>query len=329
MKKLFLLLVTAGFATLAVAGSTSPAIVYALGSKNDRSFNESAYKGMDKFKRDTGIAYREFEPTAAVQYEQALRKFSQRGSNPVISIGFDQAQALDNIAAEFPDKSYAIIDMVVGKPNVKSIIFREQEGSFLVGMLAAMATKTDTIGFVGGMDIPLVWAFGCGYEQGAKYVNPNIRVVYNMTGTDYTAWNNPGRASELAKSQIEKGSDITFAAAGASGLGALQATADAGKLGIGVDANQNYLHPNNMLTSMLKKVDVAIYKVLDSHKNGTFSGGIEALGLSEGAVGWALDEYNEHLITIAMKRKVDQAEADIVSGKIKVHDYRATNSCTY
>ena len=326
MKKLLLSLAVASFTTLSYA---NPAIVYALGSKNDKSFNESAYMGMKKFKQDTGTNFREYEPTAAVQYEQALRRFSQRGSSPVIAIGFAQAEALNKVAGEFSNTDYAIIDMVVNQPNVNSVLFREQEGTFLVGMIAAMHTKTDTIGFVGGMDIPLVRAFACGYEQGAKYINNNINILLNMTGTDYTAWNNPGRASELAKSQFEKGSDIVFAAAGASGLGALQAAADTGNFGIGVDANQNYLHPGHMLTSMLKRVDVAIYKVLEASKSGTFKGGIQSLGLAENGVDWALDAYNAHLITDEIKSAVAQAKADIISGKIKVHDYRSNNSCDY
>ncbi len=329
MKKLLLMLATAGFASLSFAESINPAIVYTVAGKNDKSFNQSAVNGMEKFKKETGINYREFEPSAEVQYEQALRKFSQRGSNPIIAISFAQAQALDKVAGEFPNNDYAIVDMVVDKPNVRGIVFREQEGSFLVGLLAAMHTQGDTISFVGGMDIPLIWAFACGYEQGAKYINPDIKVITNMIGTDFTAWNNPGRASELAKSQFERGSDIVFAAAGGSGLGALQAAADSNNFGIGVDSNQNYLHPGNMLTSMVKKVDIAVHKVLEDSKNGKFTGGVQSLGLSEGGVGWAYDEYNKHLITSAMKAKVAQAEADITNGKIKVHDYRSTNSCDY
>jgi len=220
--------------------------------------------------------------------------------------------------------NFAIIDMVVDLPNVQSVVFKEQEGSFLVGAMAAMASKTGKLGFVGGMDIPLIRKFQCGYEQGAKYANPKVEVFANMTGTTGAAWNDPARGGELAKAQFAKGADVVFAAAGGTGIGVYQAAKDSQKLAIGVDSNQNHLQPGTMLTSMVKGVDVAVYNVAKAHKPG-----ILVLGLKEGGVGYALDANNVKLVSADMKKKVEAAKADIISGKIKVADYMADNACKY
>jgi len=330
MKKTILVSLTAAAAvTFATAGDFKPAVVFDVGGKFDKSFNQGVYTGLEKFKKETGIDYKSFEITNATQREQAIRKMAKRGADPVLGIGFAQGPAVDKVAGEFPKTRFAIIDMVVDKPNVQSIVFKEHEGSFLVGMLAAMASKTHKVGFIGGMDIPLIRKFECGYEQGVKYADPKAEVLQNMTGNTPAAWNNPSRGGELAKSQFDRGADVVFAAAGGTGIGVYQAAKDAGKLAIGVDSNQNYLQPGTMLTSMVKRVDVAAYNVFKSAKEGTFKPGINVLGLAEGGVDWALDEYNEKLITPEMKKAVDQAKADIISGKIKVHDYMSDNSCKY
>ncbi len=315
--------------TVISAGDFQPAVIFDMGGKFDKSFNEGVYNGVEKFKKETGIDYKSFEITNVTQREQVIRKMAKRGGNPVLGIGFAQAPAIDKVAAEFPEKSFAIIDMVVDKQNVKSIVFKEQEGSFLVGMLATMASKTAKVGFVGGMDIPLIRRFACGYEQGAKYANDKVEVFQNMTGSTPSAWNDPSRGGELSKGQFDRGVDVIFAAAGGTGVGVYQAAKDAGKLAIGVDSNQNHLHPGTMLTSMVKRVDVAAYDVLKSVKEGTFKAGIVSLGLAENGVDWALDEHNKALITADMKKAVDQAKADIISGKIKVHDYMSNNTCKY
>ncbi len=330
MKKTILVsLAAAAAVTFATAGDFKPAVVFDVGGKFDKSFNQGVYTGLEKFKKETGIDYKSFEITNATQREQAIRKMAKRGADPVLGIGFAQGPAVDKVAGEFPNTRFAIIDMVVDKPNVQSIVFKEHEGSFLVGMLAAMASKTHKVGFIGGMDIPLIRKFECGYEQGVKYADPKAEVLQNMTGNTPAAWNNPSRGGELAKSQFDRGADVVFAAAGGTGIGVYQAAKDAGKLAIGVDSNQNYLQPGTMLTSMVKRVDVAAYNVFKSAKEGTFKPGINVLGLAEGGVDWALDEYNEKLITPEMKKAVDQAKADIISGKIKVHDYMSDNSCKY
>jgi basic membrane protein A and related proteins len=311
------------------AADIKPAVVFDMGGKFDKSFNEGVASGADKFTKETGISYREFEITNETQFEQTHRKFAQRGSDPIIGVGFSQGGAVDAVAKEFPDTRFTIIDMVVDLPNVQSVLFKEHEGSFLVGVLAAMASKSGKVGFVGGMDIPLIRKFACGYVQGVKFANPKAEVIQNMTGTTPSAWNDPGRGGELAKGQFDRGVDVIYAAAGGTGFGVYQAAKDAGKLAIGVDSNQNHLQPGTMLTSMVKRVDLAAYNSFMDAKNGTWKPGFSFLGLKEGGVGWALDEHNAALITPEMKAKVDQAEADIIAGKLMVHDYMADNTCTY
>ncbi len=321
--------IAATLALPALAADVQPAILYDLGGKFDKSFNEAAYVGAEKFKKETGVDYRDFEIQNDAQREQALRNFARRGASPIVAIGFTQASSVEKVAKEFPDLKFAIVDMVVDLPNVRSIVFKEQEGSYLVGVLAAMASKTHKVGFVGGMDIPLIRKFACGYVGGVKAVDAKAEVFQNMTGTTGAAWNDPVKGGELAKSQIDRGADVIYHAAGGTGLGVLQAAADAGKLGIGVDSNQNHLHPGKVLTSMTKRVDVAIYDAFKDAKDGKWSAGVRVLGLKEGGVGWAFDDHNKKLITADMKAAVDKAEKAIVDGSIKVHDYMADKTCPY
>ena len=298
-----------------------PAVVFDMGGKFDKSFNEAAYTGAERFKKDTGIAYREFEVTSEAQREQALRNMARRGAPIVVGVGFSQASGMEKVAKEFTNVKFTIVDAVVDLPNVQSVVFREHEGSFLVGMAAAMASKTGKIGFVGGMDIPLIRKFALGYEEGARYVNPKIEVFQNMTGTTPAAWNDPTRGGELARSQFDRGADVVYAAAGATGLGVLQAAKDKGRLAIGVDSNQNHIQPGTVLTSMVKRVDLAVYEAFKTAKEGTWKPGVRVLGVAEGGVGYSLDQYNRGLITPEMERRLAQARADIVAGKIKVTDY--------
>ncbi len=319
LQALFPLLALASAASLAQA---QPAVVYDMGGKFDKSFNEAAYNGAERWKKESGKTYLDFEIANEAQREQAMRRMAEKGANPIVGVGFSQASAVEKAAKDFPKVSFAIIDMVVAQPNVQSIVFKEHEGSFLVGMMAAMASKSGKVGFVGGMDIPLIRKFQCGYEQGAKYANPKVEVTANMTGTTPSAWSDPARGGELAKAQFGKGVDVIFAAAGGTGTGVYQAAKDGGKLAIGVDSNQNHLHPGVMLTSMVKRVDVAVASA--------FKGvvpGITALGLKEGGVDYAMDQHNAKLVSAEMKTKVDAAKADIIAGKIRVIDYMAGNAC--
>ncbi len=314
----------AGLTALASLVQAQPAVVYDMGGKFDKSFNEAAYNGAERWKKETGKAYLDFEITAEAQREQAMRRMAERGANPIIGVGFSQASSIEKVSKEFPKLNFVIIDAVVRQPNVESIVFKEQEGSFLVGMMAALASKTGKVGFVGGMDIPLIRRFQCGYEQGAKYVNPKVEVSAAMTGTTPAAWNDPARGGELAKAQFARGVDVVFAAAGGTGVGVYQAAKDAARLAIGVDSNQNHLQPGTMLTSMVKRVDTAVY---NSAKKST--PGVTVLGLKEGGVDYALDQYNQQLVAPEMKKRVDAAKADIIAGRIKVADYMADNACKY
>ena len=314
-------------ATTVCAADLKPAVVFDIGGKFDKSFNEGVHTGAERFKAETGIAYAEFEIANETQFEQAHRRFAQRGLDPIIAVGFNQANAVTKVAAEFPHTRFTLIDAVVKLPNVQSAVFKEHEGSFLVGLLAALASKTGKIGFVGGMDIPLIRKFACGYVQGARHANPKIETLQNMTGTTPAAWNDPARGAELARGQFDRGVDVIYAAAGTTGLGVLQAAADRGVLAIGVDSNQNHLHPGTMLTSMMKRVDLVAYDSFKAAQAGTWHGGLSVLGLKEAGVDWALDANNAKLVTPAMKDAVDRAKRDIIAGTIVVHDYMADDAC--
>lgn len=311
------------------AAAFEPAIVFDMGGRFDKSFNEGANDGAERFKAETGINFRFFEVTNEAQREQFLRRLAQRGTDVVVAVGFSMAPAVEKIAKEFPKARFTLIDNVVDLPNVQSIMFAEHEGSYLVGMLAAMASKTGTVGFVGGMDIPLIRRFSCGYEQGVKAVNPQATLLVNMAGSTPAAWSDPTRGSELAKSQFDRGADVVFAAAGQTGMGVLQAAADAGRLSIGVDSNQNHLFPGRVLTSMVKRVDVAAYNAFKTAQDGTWKPGLQYLGLKDDGVTWAYDENNKDLITPEMKARVEAAAQEIKAGTRAVANYSDTDGCKY
>ncbi|MEM1314499.1 MAG: BMP family ABC transporter substrate-binding protein [Pseudomonadota bacterium] len=313
---------------VAAAAELKPAVVYDLGGKFDQSFNQAAFTGAEKFKEDHGVEYVDFEIQNDAQREQALRRFAQRGHDPVVAIGFSHGAAVEKVAAEFPDVNFAIVDMVVDLPNVRSVLFKEHEGSYLVGVMAGMASETGTVGFVGGMDIPLIRKFACGYVAGAKRGGAEV-VLQNMTGTTGAAWNDPVRGGELAKAQFAQGADVVYHAAGGTGIGVIQAAADEGKLAIGVDSNQNGLAPGQVLTSMLKRVDIAVYNAFDDVRTGNWSTGFSVLGLAEGGVDIALDEFNESLVTDPMLATVESERRDIINGTVRVHDYMSDNACPY
>ena len=313
--------------TAAFAADVKPAVVYDLGGKFDKSFNEGVFNGATKFKKDTGVDFRDLEIQNDAQREQVLRKFAKDGYSPIMTVGFAWATALGKVADEFPQTKFGIIDMVVDKPNVQSIVFKAEEGSFLVGVIAATTSKSGKVGFVGGMDIPLISAFGCGYAQGVKYVNAKDEVLANMTGTTPAAWNDPVKGGELAKAQISQGADVVFAAAGATGQGVLKAAADAGKFGIGVDSDQDNLFPGKVLTSMLKRVDIATYESFKAAKDGSWKAGVQVFGLKDNGVGYAEDEWNKAVLSADAKKAAEAAKADIISGKISVHNYMSDNKC--
>ena len=308
-----------------VAALADPAIIYDLGGKNDKSFNQAAAEGAQRWATETGGTFKELEMQNEAQRQQALEQLAEAGANPIVMTGFAFGDVLNVVAAEYPNTKFAIIDMVVDQPNVKSVVFTEDQGSYLVGLMAGMASKTGTVGFVGGMDIPLIRRFGCGYAQGVMAANPAAKVILNMTGTDPSAWNNPVKGAEIAKAQQAQGADVIYAAAGGTGVGVLQAAADMNILSIGVDSNQNYMHPGQVLTSMMKRVDNAVY---DAFKEGAdLKPGVNVMDLKAGGVDVAMDDNNAKLITPEMKAAVDQARAGIIDGTIKVHDYMSDNTC--
>lgn len=307
-----------------------PAVIYDMGGKFDKSFNEGVWNGVQKFTKETGVEVLEFEVTNETQREQAMRRMAQKGATVILGVGFAQADAIAKVAAEYPQKQFSIIDVSwLDAPNLRQYAFKEHEGSYIVGIVAALASKTGKVGFVGGMDIPLIRKFACGYVGGVKSINSGATVYQNMTGTTPSAWNDPAKGSELTKSQIDRGADVVYHAAGGTGSGVIQAAADSGKLAIGVDSNQNGMAPGSVLTSMLKRVDVAAYETFKDSLDGKFTSGVKVLGLAEGGVDWAVDDNNAKLITTKMKDAVDTARSNIVSGKIKVHNYDTDKKCPY
>ncbi len=304
-----------------------PGLIIDLGGKFDESFNESAYNGAQRWVEETGGDYLETVLASEAQREQTMRRMAERGANPVAVLGFANASTLENVAPDYPETNFVIVDSVVDQPNVQSVVFAEHEGSYLVGLMAAMASETGTVSFVGGMDVPLIRKFACGYAQGAKAADPDIEVISNMTGTTPAAWNDPVKGGELTRSQISQGSDVVFAAAGGTGVGVLQTAADEDILAIGVDSNQNHLHPGTMLTSMVKRVDNAIYDAFQAAEAGTLQSGVLVKDLANDGVSVAMDEYNADLVTDEMAAAVDEAKQKIISGEIEVHDYTEDDSC--
>jgi len=305
-----------------------PALIYDLGGKFDKSFNEAAYNGAEAWAEETGNEYLDFELQNDAQREQALRRFAGQGAQPIVMAGFAWASALGAVAPEFPDTNFVVIDTVVDEPNVQSIMFDEHTGSALVGALAAMQSETGTVAFVGGMDVPLIHRFYCGYAEGARYIDEDAELIENYTGTTPAAWNDPVTAGELTQAAIDNDADVIFAAAGGSGLGVLQTAEDAGVYSIGVDSNQNYLHPGSVLTSMIKRVDNAVQTAFtEAASDDTFQPGRVDLGLEEEGVGYSYDEFNEDLITEEMRTRVEEYKQAIIDGEAEVHDYYTDNAC--
>ncbi len=309
------------------AGKIRVGIVFDIGGKDDRSFNAAAWQGVQRAAKDFPIVLRDIEPGTPNAIEPAMRAFAERGFDLIIGVGFAQAPIMEQVAKDYPNIHFAIIDGVSELPNVASLVFKEHEGSYLVGMLAARTTKTGTIGFLGGMDIGLIHRFEKGYEEGAHAVNPNIRVIQNYVGVTDGAWNNPGKGKELSLAQIQKGADVIFTAAGNSGLGVFDAVEQQGKQNgrathfvIGVDSNQNMVKPGFVLTSMVKRVDNAVYNIVQDVVNSRFSPGLHVFGLDKDGVGYAMDEFNRDLITPEMIEQAETAKKKIIAGEIKVTD---------
>ena len=326
--KYFMAAFAAAFLGSAQAADFKPAVVYDMGGKFDKSFNEGVWNGIQKFTAETGIEVMEFEVTNPSQRLQAMQRMVQRGATILLGVGFAQADAINEVAAANPDVQFSIIDVSwLDQPNLRQYTFREHEGSYLVGVAAAKKSATGKVGFVGGMDIPLIRKFACGYVQGAKSGSGDVEVLQNMTGTTPSAWNDPVKGAELTVSQIERGADVVYHAAGGTGMGVIRAAADNGKLAIGVDSNQNHIAPGSVLTSMLKRVDVAAYETFMDAQKGSFDAGIKSLGIAEGGIDWAVDEHNAALVEGDVEAAVEAAKADILAGKATVHNYEDDSNC--
>lgn len=309
-------------------------IVFDIGGKNDRSFNAAAWEGVQRAEKELNICLYDIEPGNPTSIEPAMRAFAERNFDLVIGVGFAQGPIMQKVAKDYPNISFGIVDGVIldenkkPYPNVASLVFREHEGSYLVGIIAASKSKTGVLGFLGGMDISLIHRFNVGYTEGAKSVNPNIRVITNYVGVTDHAWNNPGKGKELALNQIEQGADVIFTAAGNSGLGAFDAVeqfgkneqGEANKFVIGVDSNQNGVKPGFVLTSMVKRVDNAVFDVVKEVVEGNFNGGFHVFGLDKDGVAYSMDEFNRSLISQDVITKTEEARSKIVAGEIKVTD---------
>ena len=307
----------------AEAGKVHVGIVFDSGGKDDRSFNAAAWQGVQRAAKDFPIVMRDAEPGDPTSLEPAMRAFAERNYDLIIGIGFAQMPIVEAVAKDYPQLQFAIVDGVLDLPNVASLVFKEHEGSYLVGMIAARKSKTGVLGFVGGMDIPLIHRFATGYEEGARAVRPDVRVIPNYVGVTESAWNNPGKGKELAEAQIGKGADVIFAAAGNSGLGVFDAVEQRDKFIIGVDSNQNWVKPGHVLTSMVKRIDNAVYQIVKERVGGQFKAGIHVYGLEDGGIGYAMDQYNAGLIPDSVIAEVEAAKAKIIRGEIKVTDAMA------
>jgi basic membrane protein A len=327
IKRIGLALATMLAASSAVAGDFSPALVFSASGKFDKSFNEAAYNGAEQFKQQFDVDYRGAQIQNDAQKEQVLRNLARKHSDLIVATGFSFAQAVETVAREYPAVKFTLLDAVARGDNVQSVLFKQEEGSFLAGMAAQMASGTNKVGFIGGMDVPIIRSFACGYLQGARYADQAVEVVENMAGSTAQAFNDPARGTELARAQFDQGVDVIFAAAGNTGIGVMQAASDAGKLSIGVDSNQNHLYPGSVLTSMLKRVDIATFNAFKTAMDGTWQPGVQTLGLKEGGVDWVIDAHNRSLVTPDMDARVSAARDAIIAGEIKVIDYTADNSC--
>ncbi|CAO3427818.1 BMP family lipoprotein [Azospirillum doebereinerae] len=318
-----LILGAAGLAASACparADAMIPGLVYAVGQKFDKSFNEGAFTGAERFKAATGIPYVEYMPSNPAQFEQGVGALLRRGVTDVATIGFYYASAIGAVARRYPATRFTLVDALAEGPNIRCVTFKEQEGAFLVGVLAALASKSGTVGFVGALDIPLIRKFSAGFEQGARHARGDVTVLLNFVGTTPAAFNDPSTGAEVARSQFQRGADVVFAGAGVSNFGIFAAARDNGKLAIGVDSNQNYLYPGTILTSMLKRVDLAVEASFQAARQGNWSAGTRVLGLAEGAVDYAVDENNRDLLSPAMLGQVEEARRAIVAGRIPVAD---------
>ncbi|MFA5160878.1 MAG: BMP family ABC transporter substrate-binding protein [Elusimicrobiales bacterium] len=305
------------------AGGKSVGLVFDVGGRGDKSFNDSAYEGLERAKRELGVDYTYIEPGEGADRESALRQLAAEGRGLIFGTGFLFTDDINSIAADFPDKMFACVDYALNPRkavprNVVALKFREEEGSFLVGAIAGLVTKTNTVGFVGGMDIPLIHKFELGYTAGVKAVNPRCRVLAAYAGVTGEAFKNPAKGKALAISQIDKRADIIFHASGTTGFGVFEAARERKIKAIGVDGDQYNEAPGYILTSMVKKVDVAVFGAVRAWLAGRLRGGVYELGLANGAVGYVYDKHNRNLIPPDVIAQVEELKRQIIGGEIQI-----------
>lgn len=289
--------------------------------KDDKSFNASAYQGLKKAEKELGVTVKTVEAPDDSAYESLQRAFADKKFDLIIAVGFHQRESVKKNAVRFPNQKFLLIDEDAKEPNVRSVMFEENEGSYLVGALAALHSKGNKVGFIGGMDVPLIRRFQLGYEAGVKKIKPGATITVNYLGVTGDAWNNPPKAKELALSQYNSGVEVIFTAAGNSGLGVFDAAAEQKKLAIGVDSNQNWVKPGFVLTSMLKRVDEAVFDSIRSLKDGKFETGFVRYGVKSKGIDYAMDENNKSLVSADDVKRLESLRQDIIKGKIKVPDY--------
>ncbi|MDU4653139.1 BMP family ABC transporter substrate-binding protein [Sneathia sanguinegens] len=306
----------------APASTKKVAIVYSTGGKGDKSFNDSAYRGLQMAKDKLGIEFSEYEPKdPSAEAQNQLFQYAEKGEYElIIGVGFTMKDAVVAAAKAFPDQKFALVDDEISDlPNVVSLLFKEQEGSFLLGAMSAMVTKTNTLGFVGGVEAPVIWRFQAGFEQGAKYINPNIKILPVFINGN-NPFNDPQTAKTLTETLIGKNADIVFQVAGASGSGVFQAAKEKGVYALGVDSNQDGEEPGVILTSMVKRVDNAVFNQIKDTLDGNFKSGIKYFGLKEDGVGTTDFEFSKKVVTEEIRNKIKEIAEKIKSGEIKVSD---------
>lgn len=291
-------------------------LVLSIGGKEDKSFNQSAYEGFRKASKEFPIKSSFVEPRGLGEFETTLKKFAEDKYDLVIAIGFLQKSAVEKVAPLYPKTKFALIDAVAQGNNVASLLFREEEGSFLVGAIAGLMTRSGKVGFIGGMKSELIQKFEEGFRQGLWFVNQQAQLRVDYIGETPKAFEDVNRAVQLASNQFFRGVDIIYHAAGGAGRGVIMEASRLKKFAIGVDSNQNYIAPGRVLTSMVKRVDVAVFDIISKFVENRFTSGVHSYGLAEGAVGYALDEFNQDLLPYAVIKKVDELRDEIISGKI-------------
>lgn len=306
------------------AARYKPAVVYLYsGSESDRAFIDAARAGVEKAHKEMGVTVQEHRMVGTENITATIKRVADSGASPIIAVGYQNILPVLNLAERYPNTRFTVIDGLVPPlfPNVQSVIFKDHEGAFLVGMIAAKFSKSHHIGFIGGMDIQPIRNFSKGFEQGAHYANPRTEIDTAMIGTSSDAWSNPDAAYTLARRQFSQGADVVFAAAGGSGLGVLRAANETGNYAIGVDTNQNGLYPGHVLTSLVKRVDYAVYDALKNSYEGQWNPGIKYVGIKEGALDYAVDQNNKNLISEAMIEEIALAKERIINGMITVEAY--------